>query len=255
MADNRYNKVASIVEQWLLDNDLTPHWFAKYLSQAIRSLEEINLDVTGKPRACILPVSATKSVILPTDYEDYIIVGIPRGQYFIPLSINASLRADKRAANRTDVINGLLEQHLPNGIDVRSYTGYYFFNIGGASLGLDTGGLPSKGTFRIEDNGECKMILLDYDYAGTELYLEYITDGFDPCGETIVPAYLKSYVIAWMEEFYERKNNPKATEASKTRAEVRLSAARRDVRARYNNLTPATMLAEQRANTRLTPRM
>jgi hypothetical protein len=256
MSDNtRFNKVASIVEQFLIDNDLTNHWYNKYLSQTIRALEEINLDVAGKPRACILPVSSRKTVVLPSDYEDYIIIGVPRGQYFTPLSINASLRLDKRAANRSDLITGLLSQHLPNGVDINSYTGYYSFNNGGASLGIGGGGLPSKGSFRVVDRGDCKEIELDYDFLDSQLYLEYITDGFDPCGETIVPAYLKDYTIKWLEDFFERKNNPKATEASRDRTGRALFFAGQKVRARYNNLTPSTMLAIERANTRLTPRM
>lgn len=256
MADNtRFNKVASIVEQWLIDNDLSNHWFNKYLSQAIRALEEINLDVSGKAKCGIFPVTDRKTVVLPGDYEDYIVIGIPRGQYFTPLSLNASLRLDPRAKNRSDLITGLLSQHLPNGTNMNSYTGYYSFNYGGAAMGLDSGALPSKGSFRIIDRGDCKEIALDYDFLGKELYVEWITDGFDPCGETIVPAYLKDYVIKWLEDFFERKNNPKASEASRDRTGRALAAAVRKVRARYNDLTPETMLAIERANTRLTPRM
>ncbi len=256
MSDNtRFNKLVSIVEQFLIDNDLTNHWLNKYLSQAIRALEEINLDVAGKPRACILPVSDRKTVTLPPDYEDYMIIGLPRGQYFIPLSINASLRLDKRAANRSDLITGLLSQHLPNGTNINSYTGYYSFENGGAALGLGGGGLPSKGSYRIVDRGDCKEIALDYDFMEHQVYVEYITDGFDPCGETIVPAYLKDYVLKWLDDFYERKNNPKANESSRYRTGQALFFAGQKVRARYNNLTPSTMLAVERANTRLTPRM
>jgi hypothetical protein len=256
MADNtRFKKLASIVEQFLIDNDLTNHWLNKYLSQGIRALEEINLDVTGKTIPCILPVTDRKTVVLPDDYEDYIIIGLPRGQYFVPLSINASLRLDPRAANRSDVISGLLSQHLPNGINLNSYTGYYTFDTGGGYLGVGGGGLPSKGSYRVVENGDRKEIALDYDFCGDQVYIEYITDGFDPCGETIVPAYLKDYVLKWLEDFFERKNNPKATEASRDRTGRALAAAARKVRARYNDLTPSTMLAIDRANTRLTPRM
>jgi hypothetical protein len=255
MEDNQ-KKLSAIVDQWLIDNDLTTHWFNKYLSQAIWALKEINLDVTGKTRKCILDVTPTRTVILPGDYEDFVIVGIPRGQYFIPLAVNAALRGDKRLADRNDVISGLISQHLPNGIDINDYAGTYFFNYDGGNSFGGSGMLPSKGYFRIDkDDPTCKKILLDYDYCSSQVYLEYMTDGFDPCGETVVEVYLHDYLIKHMEDFYERKNNPKASEASKYRTGQMLFFAKKIVRARANDLTPSTMLAVNREFIRLTPKL
>lgn len=247
------NTISTMVDEWLILNDLTRHWFPKYLLVAINGLKELKIDVTGDIIACILPVTDRKTVILPGDYSDFIIVGIPRGQYYIPLAINGRLRKDTRTSNRNDVVAGLLSQNLPNGVSTTDYSGNYFFNYDGACN--PDGQLPSKGHFTIQKVGLCKEILLDYDYGFSTLYLEYFNGGFDPNGETMVHDYEQDYLKKVMEFFYEDKNNPKATEASKIRKGRELAAAEKKVRARYNDLTPSTMLAINRTGTRLTPKM
>jgi hypothetical protein len=252
MAESKYNKLSAIVDNWLIRKDLTTHWFNKMLQVAIDELEELYIDVSGETCKVILEVTERKTVILPGDFEDYVIVGIPQGQYFIPMAVNSNLRADNRIGDRSQVINGLLSQNLPNGINLNNYGGYYYFDF---DHNAGSGQLPSKGFFRIENKQGCKEILLDPSYCYDEIYLEYITNGINPQGEFYVGQYEKDYVIKALNKFYEEEHNPKATEASIIRRGRELFAAGAKVRARRNPLTPTTMLAIQRANTRMTPRM
>lgn len=249
---SKYYKLSALTDDWLHDNDLTEHYFDKALKWGIRALEEIRLDVAGDVKTKLLTVTDRKTVVLPDDYADYVKVGVPRGQYVITMGVNDDLRVDARDAGRTDTVAGLLSQHLPNGTDMTPYGGYYFFNYGGSSLYGVGMGLPSKGYFKFHDNGTCKELLLDYDYKFTQIYLEYITNGFDPCGETHVHPYLKDYVLKFIEFEWEKRNNPKANESSIQRKGRDLFHAERNVRARRNTLTPKDMLNITRANFRLT---
>ncbi len=256
MADeSRFYKVSALVDDFIDDNDLTEHWFNKCLKWAIRGLEEIHLDVWQDVKTCVLDVTPTRTVILPGDFIDWVKVGVPYGQYCITLGVNESLRSDARQPNRNDLARGLFSQSLPNGIDFNNYGGYYFFNYNGASVWGIGGGLPSKGFFKVSDKGTCKELLMDYTYGSNTVYLEYITSGFDPCGETVVHPYLKDYLLKYLEFKYEEKNNPKATESSIFRKGSDLHFAEVKVRARNNPLTPKEMLNISRANTRLTPKI
>jgi hypothetical protein len=256
MADeSRYYKVSAIVDDFIDDNDLTEHWFNKSLKWAIRGLEEIKMDVWQDVKTCLFDVTAVRTVILPPDFVDWVKVGIPYGQYCITMGVNDDLRSDNRSLNRNDLVRGMLSQNMPNGIDFTDYGGYYFFNYNGASVWGIGGGLPSKGYFKLHDKGAFKELLLDYSHAPQKVYVEYITNGFDPCGETVVHPYMKDYLIKFMDFKFEEKNNPKATESSIRRKGTDLYFAEVKVRARFNDLTPKDLINISRKNTRLTPKI
>lgn len=255
MADQdviKQQRLSSVVDEWLTFNDLTAHWFSKYLAVAIHGLSELKLDVAGDLVACILPVNDRKVVILPGDFHEYSVVGIPNGQYYIPLGENKKLRNDVRTDQKPSTTYPYLNNELPNGIDVGNYTGVHTFDFTGSPY---AGQLPTRGSFRIEKDKECSKILLDYNYPLQEIYLEYTNNGFDSKGETIVDADLRDYVYKYLDLFFEEKNNPKKTESSIRRYETKLLDAERKVRARKNDLTPATMNNIRRTGIRLTPRI
>lgn len=247
-----HNKVASIVDHFLAMNSLSEHWFQWALAAGLWQLREINLDVWQDVKTKELPVTDRKTAILPDDYVDWVKIGFKHGQYVITLSVNDELAMGKRSPD-DQVVAGLLSQNLPNGLNFGSYGGYYFLNSnGGSMLGIG-GGFRTKGEFKIASYGDCKEILLDYDYNIPTVYLEYITDGFDPCGETILNPYLCDYFLKGIEFTYEEKKNPSRTESSIDRKARDLFEAERKVRARRNNLDPKTILNMSRAEVRMTP--
>lgn len=252
---NDFNQVASIVDQFLIENDLHNGWFPKALAWALRGLREIRLDSWQDVKTVLLPVTDRKTVVLPDGFVDWTKVAAKNGQYYMTLGVNSQLTGlDRTAASKN--VAGLLSQHLPNGIAFSSYGGGYdFYNFSSTSFFGVGMGLPSKGYFKVVDHGGCKELLMDYDFYLKEVYLEYITDGLDPCGQTVVSPYLYDYLIKYMELRYEDKNNPKATESSIYRKEQDLFWAEKKIRMRRNNLDPQTLLNLTRQETRLTPHM
>lgn len=248
-----FNKLSAIVDQFLIENDLHDGFFPKYLAVACRGLREIRLDVAQDVKTVLLDVTDRKTVKLPEDFVDWVKVGAPYGQYALPIGLNDELNGIKRTTTSPQV-RGLASQHIPNGITQESYT---FFNYNGGSVtGCFIGGsLPSKGYFKLFDDGNCRELLMDYDYNLSQVYLEYITDGLDPCGETILNPYLYDYTFKFMEAVFEKKNNPKATAYSITEAERNVYWAEKKLRARKNNLDPQTILNLSRQETRLTPHL
>src|SRR5690606_21134146 len=246
-------KLSAIVDDWLDDHDLH-NFFPKALKWAIRGLEEVRLNHWQDVKRCLFDVGPRKTVELPNDFVDWVKVAVPYGQYAIAIGLNEDLQLTRRGDNPT-VVNPLLSQTPPNGIDFNAYNGYYFFNYNGRQLFAAGPVINGKGHFRVHDNGTCKEMLLDYDYGCKQVYIEYITNGFDPCGESIVPPYLKQYLFAYLDEIYERRNNPKATEASRDRAARRLADAVVVVRAHRSNLTPQVMINLGRKDFRLTTKI
>lgn len=253
MAESKpqYYKLASIVDNFMIENDLPDGWFAKSLVFAIRGLRELSLDTWNDVKTVLLDVSDQKTVLLPDDFVDWSYVGIQIGQYRVAIGVNDELNTLNRRPDSPSVA-GLPTQHMPNGIDFDAYN-YNFNNYAGG--GFWCRGLVTKGFFKVFDNGQCKQLLIDYDYPIKKVYVNYITDGFNPCEETIIHPYLYDYLVKYMEHKYEEKNNPKATESSIDRKARDVFWAEKRIRARKNNLDPQTLLNITRQYTTLAIKM
>lgn len=249
---NDWYKVSAVVDEWLDDNDLGNNFFPKALKWAIRALEKAHLNHWQDVKTCLFDVTDRKTVILPADFVDWVIVALPFGQYAITLGVNDKLNNIPRDAAQTNTVT--LAQ-MPNGINFSAYEGYYLFNYNDGQVFSAGTGVPSKGYYKIFNSDTCKELLLDYDYNASQLYIEYITNGFNPCGETVISPYLKEYVLAWMDYKYEDKNNPKATESSKQRKLGELGSEIVILKANTSDLSPQTLLNISRKGFKLTARV
>lgn len=248
------NRLATVVDDFLDDNQLHNSFWPKALKWAQRAVREIRLDIYQEPKTVLLPVTERFTAILPDNYVDWVKMAVPRGQYAITLAINDDLMSLPRTGDE-NTVRGLLSQHMPNGLDFNAYGGYYFFNYDGGTLNGYGCGLPSKGYVKVVDHGGCKEIQMDYDFRYNQIYLEYITDGLSPCQETLIHPYEYDYIMKFMEELFERKNNPKATNQSKYEAGRDVFFAEKKLRARYNNMSPKDVLVMSRAEARFTTKL
>lgn len=252
--EDKYYFLGLIVDDFLDDNNLHNSFFAKAFKWAQRAVRNIRLDVFQHPKTVLLDVTERRTIVLPDGYVDWTKVAAKRGQYAVTLAVNDDMTINERHIG-DDVVKGLLSQNMPNGIDFSQYGGYTFFNYNGVNMPCIGGGLQSKGHFKFVDNGACKEIFLDYDYSLKQVYLEYITDGLSPCKETVVHPYEYDYILAFMEEMYAKKNDPKATNYSKEEAGRDVFFAERKMRGRFNNLDPKTLITISRSEARLTPKL
>lgn len=250
-----HNKISAIVDHVIFINGLQDQWYQWMLESSLWALRELNLDVFQDVKSELLPVTDRKTVILPPCFVDWTKVGCKIGQYVVTLGVNDKLNNLDRQPNGNDFVAGLLSQNLPNGLDFNNYGGYYFFNYNGGSLPSFGGGFITKGSFKIRTTGHIKEMLLDFDYPYDHVYLESITDGFDPCGETVVDPYFCDYLKKSMEAEYEEKRNPLRTEASIFRKQEDARNAWHLVRARKNDLDPKTLLNITRSGVRFTAKI
>lgn len=251
--EGQHNTMGAIVDHVLFKKTLHESWWQWMLEMGLWHLRELKLDTWQDVKTELLAVTDRKTVILPDDFIDWVIVGIPVGQYAVSLGLNTQLKLTDRTTSDSTVA-GLLSQNLPSGLDFAAYGGYYLSNFRGSSIPCVGSGLNiNKGSFRVLENKTYKELLLDYDFNQTHVYLEYITDGFEPCGETILHPYFCDYVKKGMEFSWEEEKNPSRTEASIDRKAKDLRDAWRLVRARKNNLDPQTIINLTRQQTRFTP--
>lgn len=254
--NNDYYKISTIINEWLADNDLSNHWYAKMLSFGLKGLRELSLHHWQEPISVMLIVDSRRTAILPENFVTWTKVGIKIGQYIKTLAVNGEMHNLVRSDSESTV-ESLPLYNMPNGTDMNKYGGYYFFNYNGNTVFGAGGGLPSKGHFNVvkRDNTTYEMTF-DYDVReGTEIIMEYISDGFNPSGESVVNAFCHNYMIKVLDFKYEEKFNPTRTESSIHRMGQNLFDATRLVRASKNDLSPRTMLTLGRRETRMTPKI
>jgi len=255
-AKKTYFTLAAICDQVLIDLDLTPHYFNKLLSWACWGIAQLKLDTAQEPKTIVMDISDVRTCTLPVDYIDWTKVGIPWGQYVKTFSVNSSLSHIDRTPGNPDFSKNYPPDWLPNGVDITAYGGYNFSNYGGRSIFSVGGGLAHRGQFVVVDRpGGVKEMLLDSNLpAGTtQIYLEYIALGINPCGETVLSPYLADYARQYIIHQYERfRKGPEKSEAAIVRTGRELWSAEMLVRARSNIIDKDTLIALTRKGYRLT---
>jgi hypothetical protein len=236
MSDSaKYYKLGAVVDNFLAENDLPNGWWAKCLLWAIRGLRELHLDhPIQDAKTILLDVTDRNTVVLPSDFVDWVIVS-RAGDKIVTLGVNGRINPLRDNVNHS----------------TRDDAGFYLSNYKNGAIFSYGVAVSAQGAFRVEDNGACKQLILDIPMGPDQIYLEYITDGFNPCGETTIHPYIYNYLILYLEYQYEDKNNPKATESSKYRKSQDLFFATKEVRGRFFNLDPQTFLNLVRENTTL----
>lgn len=255
-----FYKISNLVDEWIADNELTEHWYQKMLSFTLKGLRHVSLHSWQEPYSVWLTVSDLYTATLPQNYVKWTKVGLKIGQYIKILAVNGEMHKLQRTPDDL-IVSSLPLYQMPNGIDFSNYAGYDFFNINGNGTtlpGFGSGGsLPAKGHFQVVQRGDSTWELtFDYDVRiGTDVIVEYISDGFNPNGESIVNAVLANYIHAVMDFKYEEKFNPNRNESSIRRMGRNLHDQEVLVRASRNDLDPKTMITVTRRETRFSPKI
>lgn len=253
----KYFAISSIVDQCCIDLSLpTDKFFNKLLSWGLWSYAQIKLDTDYQAKTESLTVSDVNTVRLPVDCVAITKIGIPTGQYVRTLSVCPELSAQERLPNSPEFSYHAPPGTLPNGIDVGGYGGTYVFNnYGGRTLWGVSGHLPNRGHYKLvrRQNGE-QELLLDAGLASTQIYVEYISLGINPCGSTICHPFLADYVRKSIHHEYQKfLRGPEHSEAAIQRTGRDLWDAEKIVRGRTSNLGKNELLMILRKYYRLTP--
>jgi hypothetical protein len=81
-----YTTLDKVVKGYLLQRKFPIHWYIDFLMYCQRGLEEISMDSIGNIRTVKLTLNSYGSVAVPTDYMDWVKIGVPVGQYVRPLN-------------------------------------------------------------------------------------------------------------------------------------------------------------------------
>lgn len=204
----------SIVRGALIDaGETTLHKYSKFLHWAIESFKDYIFDSAQEVKTVQLPMNNLKQIVIPSDYVDWVKIGIQCGDRIKVLNVNDDI-ARIHAIDDCGCAVPFKEGSDFNEIrtDALALGGYYFFNYNqyGEFLGgiYGYGGGHHEHGFTVIKEASPPVIQLDARINNTMVYMEYISNGFSPCKETLVNPYfakaIKRY-IHWMRWLYAEK--------------------------------------------------
>lgn len=203
-----YETIDNVVKSVCMDLGEGEERYEQYLHWALKESKNWYLDFAKEICTRLLPVNSYLAVDLPEDYVDWTKVGLKAGNQILTFVHDdfMSFPTD----NDLDCIPDKDEDLMPDDTDA----GYYYYNLLN-DKGQDLGklwGLSVKdnfqGYFRINEAREqiqfrTKMASMD------QIYLEYISNGYDPCGLSYVHPYVSQLIelyIHWQRLKHQGKN-------------------------------------------------
>jgi hypothetical protein len=188
-----YLSINEIVNKALLDLGESNHRKEQFVHWAIDYYRRFRMDMAREVKTVKLSMTAWKSIELPVDCVDWIMIGIPNGQQIMTFT-------KKSLAARTDV-NDQSEPSEPNYDSMENPgDGIQFFNY--TEHGEDPGKLFGNlvkdnglGYFDPNPNQHVNEIQLStHVNAGTEIYLMYLSTLFDPQLHSVVHPYAEDMI-------------------------------------------------------------
>jgi hypothetical protein len=250
--NNKYYTVGAIVDYVLETEELPDVYWDKLLNWGLWWLRELHFDRAQEEKTCKLKMDKVRTVELPDDYVDWVAVGIQIGNFWKLLSVNNDMhKLPPTPSPEGGSLYGANLNYIPTGIDFGNYGGFTFFNFGGSSINSVGGGVPYKGHFQIINRPHGKAIQFNSLVNRTHVIVDYISDGFTPCKETVLKPYFANYIRTSILMEYEKKR-PGRTESSIRRTEEDQHWAFVNVGGRMNDLDPQTLVALNRKYFRLT---
>lgn len=227
---SRYVSMDSIVKSAIIDTgDNTEHAYQSFLHWGFQCARDLSFDTALEIKTVRLTMSDAKTINLPNDLVDYTKVGVVIGDRVKVYIVNTRLEIANDVDECGNPVDKPTTNYLYGGGYLGSFGGYYFMNyLGGTIFGY--GGTCNNPGYCVLDKAR-NQISFSSEVDKTDVYLEYITDGVNPDGESLVQRYCEQaviYYILWKRK--ERSQRFPMTEKIHARKlyynELRLARAR-----------------------------
>lgn len=179
----------SVIRSYLMDIGAGMERYEQAKHWVIEGFRDFHFDLSQEIKTAYLPLTAWKAVELPIDYVDFVMIGV---------NINGDIRVftndDRIALPDEAIIDGDPDDAEEEGdLPLTTTQRMYFYNI--TSRGEDAGQLygllvKNNGVGYYKFNKERREIQFSpHINSDTTIYLEYISDGINPCEKTVVNIY------------------------------------------------------------------
>lgn len=242
----------SIVRSAIMDIGDSMARYEQFKHWAIEGYRDFHFDMAKSVKTVKLSLTPWKAVELPTDYVDWAMIGV-----VVDNEIRVFTHDDRISLYHPDEDeDGEPDERVTTTPPTVQESVPYWFWSNRNTQGEDSGqlyGLTVKdngvGYFRF--NSERREIQFSPAVDGdTDIYLEYISDGFNPTEQTMVNIYAAKLIklyIHWMRHEFAKSSNGMEKERAKDMYVKELYK----VQGRMSNITVADVLEAARDGYRL----
>lgn len=237
----------SIVRSALMDIGTDLSRYEQFKHWAIEGYRMFHFDHAKEVKTIKLELTAWKAVELPIDFVDYAMIGVVVDNKVEVFTNDNRISLYHHDADPLD--GDPDDREAPT-----SESTYHFYNV--TSRGEDAGqlyGLAVKdnGVGYFKMNRERREIQFTPHVDGdTEIYMEYISDGYDPCETTMVNVYAARLIklfIHWQRHEFSKSSTGMERERAKDMYDKELFK----VQSRLLDITVADVLEAARDGYRL----
>lgn len=177
------------------------HLWARAYSAAVDTLADLSMDVMNRHKIVALPVdAATRTVALPSDYVNYIMIGRNIDGNIVAYGYNPRLAPPKEdeCGDEEPNTGGNIKGGTEADPSVFPEVGYWYWTNGRTAFNVGRayghgGGFNADGYYRVDEDGH--RIIFSSNMEDSEILLQYITSGFKPGEETLIPIEAKECLI------------------------------------------------------------
>ncbi len=260
-----YYTISAIAQEIANDQGLySEHHYFQYESWVLAGYREAQFDFAMEIRTYLLPMNGLRIVDMPQGTIDWVKIGLKIGERVCLIGMNT----DMAKINKSDECGNLIPNKptppldsQPRGVNLSSYmpTMYNFRNYQGddvsgyvdGNLGFQNG-LAIKPFFDIEGKYPSMRIRFSSEMkTAAEIYIETITDGINPCGETIVNPYMYEFLRMYG-HFRRVECDQSVSDSSKRYWEDKKDRAWLIASQRINSFGPEDVLNSMRKGFKLT---
>lgn len=202
----------SCIRNAIMDIGAGMERYEQFKKWAIDGYRKFHFDLAQEIKTVQLELTAWKAIELPVDYVDFVMIGVVTDGDIRVLTNDdrISLYHEDEDPIDGDPDDAPADGTLPT--DTSSER-RYFYNI--TSRGEDAGQLygltvKSNGVGYYKMNPERREIQFSpHVRSDTLIYLEYISDGIDPCEKTVVNVYAAKLIelyIHWQRHFFAKSS-------------------------------------------------
>lgn len=246
----------SIIRSAIMDIGDTMARYEQFRHWCIEGFRDFHFDMAAEVKTVQLPLTPWKAIELPVDYIDWAILGVVINnqiQCFTNDERISLFREDADEDGETDALVAPVEHPVGDVLTDRLWLWNNVNNNGeytGQMFGLT---VKDNGTGYYRVNKERNEIQFSPNIDGnTKIYLEYISDGFDPTVKTVVNIYAAKLIKLYI-HWQRTKYSTSATVMAKREAKDDYFAEYGKVQNRLNPITVADVLECARDAYRLTP--
>ena len=248
-AERSYVTLDSVINNVINDTyGASEHDYMRYLQWGIRGVKKFNFDIVSSFKAVQIPVTETGTINLPADFVDYVVIGVIASGRVVTLTRNREMNM---TTNVNDCGQAILTERGNNTRQIPGVfedAGWYFYNYrNGQNLGqiFGYGGIREDQGYQIDK--EAGIIQFTNNMVGSDIYLEYASDGLTYTGDTLVHVHSEEALIQWI-HWKRMQHKPGTAVSQKQIAEEAFRQEYKLAKRRMRSFTGAEFLDAVRRN-------